>query len=121
MTLTTISLSNYAADEFAYLTTVGRKTGKLHRIEIWFAAEGGVIYLMAGGRERSDWVKNLQGNPQVSVELAGNIASGVARIIDPSSPEDERCRLLLVAKYQKNQELRDWGRNSLAIAIELNS
>src|SRR6186713_3406091 len=40
---------SWAATPFAYLTTTGRRTGQPHRIEIWFAAEQGSIYLLSGG------------------------------------------------------------------------
>ena len=47
------SPSAYADEEFCYLTTTGRRTGRPHTIEIWFAVDRGVVYMMAGGRERS--------------------------------------------------------------------
>jgi deazaflavin-dependent oxidoreductase (nitroreductase family) len=108
-----------AADEpLAYLTTTGRRTGQPHRIEIWFAAEAGRIYLMAGGRDRSDWVRNLQANPLVTVELAGETHTGVARLLPPHTPDDQRARALLVARYQAGNDLDEWGRTSLAIVVE---
>ena len=45
--------------KYLYLTTVGRKTGNPHRIEIWFTVYNHRIYLISGGGTRSDWVKNL--------------------------------------------------------------
>ena len=48
---------------FCYLTTRGRRTGRPHTIEIWFVAVGATAYLMAGGRDRSDWVRNLMADP----------------------------------------------------------
>ena len=37
-----------AAEQYCYLTTIGRRTGKAHTIEIWFAAVGDTIYLYPG-------------------------------------------------------------------------
>jgi len=62
-------LASSASEPFLYLTTVGRRTGRAHRIEIWFAARDGRLYLLAGDRERADWVRNLQANARVTVEL----------------------------------------------------
>ena len=60
-------LRAHDAGQFCYLTTTGRITGRPHEIEIWFAfppdPASTTLYLMAGGRERSDWVKNLLQNP----------------------------------------------------------
>src|SRR5690554_444441 len=92
-------LAESSGDPFAYLTTTGRRTGNPHRIEIWFAVEDGRLYLLSGGRDRSDWVRNLQANPQVTVELGGEIHAGSARILQAGSAEDARARELLVEKY----------------------
>ena len=74
-------LARWADEPFAYLTTTGRRTGRPHRIEIWFAAQDGRIYMAAGGRERADWVRNLQAHARVAVELGDGTYAGVARIL----------------------------------------
>ncbi len=108
----------WAAEPYAYLTTTGRRTGRPHRIEIWFAVEDGRLYMMAGGRERADWVRNLRASPHVTVELGDETRSGAARAVQAGTSEDQRARELLVAKYQKENELENWGRSALPIAIE---
>ncbi len=40
-----------AGEQYCYLTTTGRVTGRPHTIEIWFALDGGTLYMLAGGRE----------------------------------------------------------------------
>ncbi len=68
-------LARWAGEPYAYLTTIGRRTGRPHRSEIWFAAQDGQVYLLSGGRERSDWVRNLQANAHVTVELGARRTS----------------------------------------------
>ena len=34
--------------ENCYLTTIGRRTGKAHEIEIWFGVLDGTLYLISG-------------------------------------------------------------------------
>jgi deazaflavin-dependent oxidoreductase (nitroreductase family) len=70
-----------AEEDFCYLTTRGRVTGRPHEIEIWFALipEAQTLYMLSGGGDRSDWVKNLRRNPQVTVRIAGKRFSGRAR------------------------------------------
>ena len=92
-------LARWAREPYAYLTTTGRRTGRSHRIEIWFAAQDGRVYLLSGGRERSDWVRNLQANAHVTVELGDETHAGVARVLQPGTVEDQRARELLVGKY----------------------
>jgi hypothetical protein len=56
-----------SAESFCYLTTTGRVSGEPREIEIWFGLEGETLYMLSGGRERSDWVKNLRREPAVRV------------------------------------------------------
>jgi hypothetical protein len=44
----------------ATLRPCGLDARRSHRIEIWFAVHGGKLYLMSGGRDRADWVRNLR-------------------------------------------------------------
>lgn len=37
-----------ADEDFCYLTTRGRVSGQPHEIEIWFAADGETLYMLAG-------------------------------------------------------------------------
>lgn len=113
------SLAQVATETFAYLTTSGRKSGEAHRIEIWFGVHDGRIYLMSGGRDRSDWVKNLQSDPRLTIEIAGEIHKGVATILTEPSEADQMARTILVQKYGRDRDLEKWGRESLAIAIDL--
>ncbi|GIW04837.1 MAG: hypothetical protein KatS3mg059_1457 [Thermomicrobiales bacterium] len=112
-------LERWADEPNAYLTTTGRRTGRPHRIEIWFAVDAGRIYLLSGGRDRSDWVRNLQANPHVLFELGGEQHAGTARVLREGTPEDRRARQLLVSKYGAGQDLEAWGRTSLGIEIEI--
>lgn len=115
---TQLWLTRWASELYMYLTTNGRQTGRPHRIEMWFAAEDGRMYMLSGGRDRSDWVKNLQANAQVKVELGDETNPGEARVVEAGTLEDQRARELLVAKYQNGEDLDEWGRTSLPIVIE---
>ena len=108
-----------ADEDFCYLTTVGRVSGRPHEIEIWFAIESNSLYMLSGGRDRSDWVKNLRRNPEVTVRLAGEYFEGHARLVE-SEEEDELARRLLVEKYEHNPgSLANWRRTALPIAVDL--
>lgn len=113
------SLARWADLPYAYLTTIGRQTGKPHRVEIWFAIDQGAVYLLSGGRDRSDWVRNLQANPNVTIELGSETFSGIAEVLAPDTPDDRLARELLVRKYQQGNDLESWGRTSLPIRITL--
>ena len=105
-----------------YLTTTGRRTGRPHRIEIWFAAPGGSrIYMLAGGRDRADWVRNVQADGAVEVEIAGTVHHGRAQTIE-GEPDDPLARRLLDGKYhgwREGQPLTEWARTALPVAVDL--
>src|SRR3954466_14523275 len=98
-------LTRWASEPYVYLTTIGRRTGRPHRIEIWFVAQDGRLYLLSGGRERADWVRNLQADPRVTVELGDETHAGMARVLRAGTTEDQRARELLVGKYRKGDDL----------------
>lgn len=105
--------------DYAYLTTTGRHSGRPHRIEIWFALVDGVVYLLSGGGDRSDWVRNLTISPEVVVEIGDERRTRRARIVtDPE--EDQVARGAVVGKYtpRYHGDLEDWGRTSLVVAID---
>ena len=108
-----------------YLTTFGRVTGNPHEIEIWFAADphnNDTLYLLSGGRDRSDWVRNVRANPAVSLRIGDSRYTGSARIIAPNEPLDLPAREIVAAKYQSwkpDQPFSDWARESLPVTIVL--
>jgi deazaflavin-dependent oxidoreductase (nitroreductase family) len=106
--------------DFCYLTTTGRVSGAPHRIEIWFALREGTAYLLSGGRDRSDWVRNIVASPEVVLEIGSRRITTNARLIEPGTDEDAIARRLLVKKYQPGygEDLTDWGKRSLAVAID---
>jgi len=114
-------LSTLKEEEYCYLTTTGRVTGKLHEIEIWFGMDGSRLYLLSGGRDKSDWVKNLLKNPSVTIRIAKQTFTGTARIVTEEQ-EDTKARYLLAEKYQEWEEgrtLSQWARTALPVAIDL--
>src|SRR5439155_4656584 len=103
-------------EDFCYLTTTGRVTGLPREIEIWFALRGVTLYMLSGGRDGAQWVRNIQRHPLVSVRIGRTRFAGTARIL-PDGEEDALARRLLVEKYQPrdSSELADWGRTSLPV------
>jgi deazaflavin-dependent oxidoreductase (nitroreductase family) len=105
-------------EPFCYLTTTGRVTGEPHRIEIWFAADGMRIYLLAGGRDRADWVSNLLRDPRCRVEIGAQVFSGQGRIVEGTAV-DRIARDLVYEKYRRDDDLEAWRESALPVAIDL--
>jgi deazaflavin-dependent oxidoreductase (nitroreductase family) len=110
-----------ASQPYCYLTTTGRRTGGPHTIEIWFGVSGDTLYILAGGRERSDSVRNARAQPEVRLRVGDTTFAAKARFPSPESDEDALARRLLLAKYAPGYSgnLDNWGRTSLPVAFDL--
>ncbi len=113
----------WTSDDFCYLTTAGRRTGIPHTIEIWFALDpddATHLAMMAGGGERSDWVRNLRQTADVTIKLGPFVYPATAETVAPDDPDDPRIRAWLVGKYRSsNQPLTEWGRTALPVRFIL--
>jgi deazaflavin-dependent oxidoreductase (nitroreductase family) len=112
-----------ASEEYCYLTTTGRVTGRPHEIEIWFGMNGNTIYLLSGGGNKSDWVKNFLKNPSVKVRIGNHTFAGTARIVS-TEQEEMMARTLLADKYKEREadgSLSEWARTALPVAIDLDT
>jgi deazaflavin-dependent oxidoreductase (nitroreductase family) len=112
-------VSDLAEEPFCYLTTTGRVSGEPREIEIWFGLEGNTLYMLSGGGDRSNWVRNLMGDSSVTVRIGETTFEGRARVVEDPD-EDARARRLLLGKYGTGgRDLSNWGRTALPIAVDL--
>ena len=113
-------MSDPAELDYCYLITTGRVSGAPHRIEIWFVLQGETVYLLSGGVERSDWVRNLMASPEVVLELGDRRRATRARVIEPDTDEDAVARRLLLDKYtaRGNSDLQEWAATALPVAVD---
>lgn len=113
--------SDLASEEFCYLTTTGRVTGNPHEIEIWFGMKGDSLYILSGGGHKSDWVKNLMKNPNVTVRIGTNRFTSTGRLVQ-SADEESSARTLLADKYNERESdgsLSEWAQTALVVALEI--
>ena len=76
--------------------------------------------MLSGGGRRSDWVRNIIAQPDVSVRIGDRQFGGRGRIVQDAG-EDGLARRLLLEKYSPTYsgDLSDWGRTALPIAVDL--
>lgn len=104
-------------EPFCYVTTIGRRTGRPHTIEIWFA--GGTLYLLAGDGERSDTVRNVAANPAARVRIGRATLDARGRVVT-AAREAALARRLVPAKYAEEEEgLEEWASDALPVAFDL--
>jgi deazaflavin-dependent oxidoreductase (nitroreductase family) len=112
-------LSKFSKEDYCYLTTKGRKTGKPHQIEIWFCVHETSLYLLSGGGDKSDWVKNLLNDPNVTVRIAGQTFQALARLLEDEVAES-MIRMQMAIKYNEWEDGRSpskWARTALVVAV----
>lgn len=113
-------LSGKAKNEkFVYLTTKGRKTGKDHAVELWFASSDGKVYLSHEGA-RTDWIKNLIQNENVKMKIGSETFTGKARVAASGSAGREAGMKALYSKYYgpaSKETLDDWFELSTVVQI----
>ncbi|HEX8053229.1 MAG TPA: nitroreductase family deazaflavin-dependent oxidoreductase [Thermoleophilaceae bacterium] len=108
-----------AGESYCYLTTTGRVSGEPREIEIWFALNGPTLYLLAGGRERANWVRNLRAEPRVSVRIGAVTAAAAARVVEDPE-EDALARRLVHGKYASGpDDMPGWRDTALPVALDL--
>jgi deazaflavin-dependent oxidoreductase (nitroreductase family) len=116
------------ADDYCYLTTTGRRSGRPHEIEIWYAdsPDGRTLYLLAGGRDSSDWVRNLRADPRCTIRVGSREAPPIpatGRLLDEADGEAAAARTLVFEKFQPRNggDLSSWRAEALPIAIDLST
>ena len=100
--------SNIDRDQYLYLTTRGRKSGRPREIEIWYTERQGRFYIIAEF-DTSHWIQNLRSHPQGQVRISERQCPATARVLgaghDPASPD-----LIVIREIQElSRKKYGWG------------
>ena len=88
--------------QFLYLTTKGWKTGKLHKIEIWFVEQNKKYYVLSEHGKGAHWVQNILCDSKISFQVNNQILNGYGRVIEDAATEKDlilRVSELMDKKY----------------------
>ena len=88
------------------LTTTGRKSGRPHIVELWFAyqPDQNIIYLLAhqgASQQGTDWYRNALANPTVIISARGQDITAHLEPVADSKVEalEQHIRALFDDKY----------------------
>ena len=115
------NLDEIKKEKFVYLTTKGRKSGRDHEVELWFAISDGRVYLSHEGKH-TDWMKNLIRDDNVKLKIGSETFNGQAKLTELGSTGRVRGMEALYSKYYgpaSKETLDDWFELSSLIEIEL--
>ena len=113
-------LEKLSSQKLIHLTTRGRRSGKPHTVEIWFAVRDGKVYLSHEGKE-ADWMKNIKKNGQVYFRIEEKTFNGNATYLD----EAEEAWVGKVALYEKyygkatKEVIEDWFSLSRLLVVKI--
>lgn len=113
-------LARVASQKLLRLTTVRRKTGASHTVELWFAVRDGKVYLSHEGKE-TDWMKNIKKNARVSFEIGDSNFAGKGRYLEKYVDEASTAKVALYEKYYgkaSKEVIEDWFSLSKLLVIE---
>ena len=104
------------------LTTRGRRTGRLRRIEIFLHHDDGQLYItgMPRADRTRDWIHNIGADPHVVVHLKQSVVAdlpGVARII--TDPHERRPLIEAAASRWGRTDVEEMLRHSPLIVLAL--
>ena len=102
------------------MTTIGRKTGTPHRVEIAFHNFDGVLYI-TGSPGTRDWYANLVANPHFTFHLKQSAQADLPARAIPITDETERRRVLtrVVQKWNKQDQLEAFVQSSPLVEVQL--
>ncbi|WP_149205433.1 nitroreductase/quinone reductase family protein [Actinotalea subterranea] len=106
------------------ITTLGRRTGRPRRIEIFFYRAAGATYLCSGaGGAPTDWHANLLAHPAFTFHLKNGVRADLPAWATPVTDPAERQAVLTEIVADLNQphdpgtirptRLEDWARSRL--------
>jgi deazaflavin-dependent oxidoreductase (nitroreductase family) len=96
----------------ADITTIGRKTGNPHRIEINFQQLDGSYYLIGMPTRPRDWKANILAHPEFTLHLKEGVVADVPVIGEPEPDDRERGRVIRLIR-------QGWGRDPVEIEASL--
>ncbi len=107
-------------DRLVDITTVGRKTGESHRIEIAFHYIDQAIYI-SGLPGKRDWYANMLANPDMTFHLKQSVTADIPARALPILDEDQRRVILtpIVAKWDRQDELEAFVKDSPLVIVQL--
>jgi deazaflavin-dependent oxidoreductase (nitroreductase family) len=97
------------------LETTGRKSGQPRRTPLGGSRVGNEFWFVSEFGEKSQYVKNIQADPDVRVRLRGRWHNGVAQLVPGDDPH-ERLRSL---PQFNSFGVRAFGTNLLTIRVDL--
>ena len=110
-----------ANDRTFDITTTGRSSGLLRRIETWFYRVDDQVYL-TGPPGRRDWYANLLANPDFIFHLKQSVGADLPARATPITNREERRAIFerILSDLGGSQNFEAWLEGSPLMAVHFN-
>ncbi|MGH3915264.1 MAG: nitroreductase/quinone reductase family protein [Pseudonocardiaceae bacterium] len=105
-----------APPSYAIIETTGRKSGQPRRTPVGNGLDGNTFWLVAEHGRHAHYVRNIEANPRVRVQVRGTWRSGMAH---PLPHDDPRERLRKIGLRFNGAVVQVMGTELLTIRIDL--
>ena len=108
-------------DKTIDITTIGRKSGRPRRLEIWFHNLSGRIFI-TGLPGRRDWYANMVTNPDFTFHLKESVQADLPARARPITHTSERKEILsqLLQTLDGDRDFDAWLKDSPLVEGALN-
>jgi deazaflavin-dependent oxidoreductase (nitroreductase family) len=103
--------------DWAVLKTAGRRSGQRRRTPVGNGLEGDTFWIVAEHCRRAGYVRHIEADPRVRVNIGGQWRTGTAR---PLPDDDPRERLRRIGRRLNAAAVRAMGSELLTVRIDLN-
>jgi deazaflavin-dependent oxidoreductase (nitroreductase family) len=107
-------LAALARDRTIDITTIGAKSGRPQRIEIWAWVSDGVVHL-TGTPGRRDWYANVKANPEFTFHLKRGVQADLPARARPIEDPAERRALF---EQLRPGQVDSWTAGSPLVEVE---
>ena len=110
------------ADSLIDMTTIGKQTGKPHKVEIAFHNFDDALYI-TGLPGKRDWYANLLAEPRFTFHLKQSTQADLLAKAIPITDEATRRQVLakVVEKWNRQNELEAFVQSSPLVEVQLES
>jgi deazaflavin-dependent oxidoreductase (nitroreductase family) len=104
----------------ALLETIGRRSGVPRVTPVTNGLDGDVFWIVTEHGHKANYVRNIEADPHVRVNVGGGWRTGVAQIVD-EDPEERLQQIVALNRRARSnaQIVRRTGTEHLVIRIDL--
>jgi deazaflavin-dependent oxidoreductase (nitroreductase family) len=114
--IVTIGVDTGLLRGWAIIETTGRKSGRPRRTAVGNGLQGDTFWIVAEHGRRAGYVRNIEADPRVRVNVRGRWRSGTARPLPDDDPHERQRR---IGRRLNAAAVRAMGTELLSVRVDL--